>query len=209
MTQAPASIRPESSANSIAAVDQTGDSELVARAQTVDRRAFDALALRYRDRVKRAVRRYVRDHGDTEDVVQETLLRAWHGIGDFNGTCAFYTWLHRIAVNTALNYLAECRRQPPTVSDEEVDETCAASELASGLTVGERSIAATEITGAVNRAVDAVPGIFRAAMILRDIEGMRYDDIARIVDAPANTVRTRIMRGRRATDAALAASGTL
>lgn len=181
------------------------DRLLVQRAQAGEMRAFELLVLKHQRRVERLIGRMLRDSGLVEDVAQETFIRAYKALGQFRGESAFYTWLYRIAVNTARKQLAELRRDPvqsmsSLESDE--DETFAGErsptlQLADAETP-EAVLASKEIAQAVNAAMEALPVELSQAITLREIEGLSYDEIAAALGCPVGTVRSRIFRAREA-----------
>ncbi len=180
------------------------DEKLVARAQQGDKTAFDLLVRKYQHKVAKLIARYVRDRREVEDVTQEAFLKAYRAIGGFRGESAFYTWLYRVAVNTAKNYLESQGRRPPT-NDVEV-EGAEASELGERLrepATPEHSLLSTEIAETVNRVIARLPEDLRTAIWLREIEGLSYEEIAEVMECPIGTVRSRIFRAREAIDKAL------
>ena len=177
------------------------DRELVRRVQSGDPHAFDLLFLRHRHKIHGLVRRFVRREGEIDDVVQDTFIKAYRALPRFRLDSAFYTWLYRIAINTAKNYItAEKRRLNILQSDahgmELVEETGSPSELAEP----EREHLASEIEAAVHRALDALPDDLRDAVTFREFDGLSYEQIAVIMDCPVGTVRSRIFRAREAID---------
>ena len=177
------------------------DRELVRRVQSGDPHAFDLLFLRHRHKIHGLVRRFVRREGEIDDVVQDTFIKAYRALPRFRLDSAFYTWLYRIAINTAKNYVtAEKRRLNILQSDadgmELAEETGSPSELAEP----EREHLASEIEAAVHRALDALPDDLRDAVTFREIDGLSYEQIAVIMDCPVGTVRSRIFRAREAID---------
>jgi RNA polymerase sigma-70 factor (ECF subfamily) len=187
------------------AMDDRGvDRKLVARAQRGDKAAFDLLVRKYQHRIAKLVGRYVRDRGETEDVAQEVFLRAWRALGGFRGESAFYTWLYRIAVNTAKNHLESLGRRPPSLDLEtEGLDTFDGSEGLREPATPERHLLTDEIAAAVHRVLEALPADLRTAITLREVEGLSYEEIAEIMDCPIGTVRSRIFRAREAIDKAL------
>ena len=171
------------------------------RVQRGDKAAFDLLVLKYQHKVAKLVARFVRDRREVEDVTQEAFIKAYRAIGGFRGESAFYTWLYRIAVNTAKNYLESLGRRPPS-TDVEM-ENAEFVESADGLreqATPERQLLTDEIAATVNRVIEALPGDLRTAITLREIEGMSYEEIAEVMDCPIGTVRSRIFRAREAID---------
>lgn len=180
------------------------DHELVQRVQRGDMAAFDLLVRKYQHRIAALIGRYVRDWSECQDVAQETFIRAYRAIGNFRGDAQFYTWLHRIAVNTAKNHLAAHNRRPPT-DDIEIGD----AELFDGgarlrdTDTPERELMRQEMELTVMRAVDALPEELRVAITLREVDGLSYEDIAQRMDCPIGTVRSRIFRAREAIDVQL------
>ncbi|HYA39279.1 MAG TPA: RNA polymerase sigma factor RpoE [Candidatus Methylomirabilis sp.] len=177
------------------------DQKLVARVQRGDKAAFDLLVRKYQHKVAKLVSRYVRDRREVEDVTQEALIKAYRAIGGFRGESAFYTWLYRIAVNTAKNYLESMGRRPPG-SDVEV-EGAELIESGDGLrdqATPERQMLTDEIAATVHRVIENLPADLRTAITLREIEGLSYEEIAQVMDCPIGTVRSRIFRAREAID---------
>jgi len=182
-------------------VERSIDQQLVVRVQNGDKTAFDLLVRKYQHRIAKLVSRYVSDRAEVEDVTQEAFIKAFRAIKGFRGESAFYTWLYRIAINTAKNYLvAQGRRLPST--DLEVEEA-EAGEVSSTLrdaATPERQLLADEIARTVERVLVALPEDLRTAVTLREIDGLSYEEIAEIMDCPIGTVRSRIFRAREAID---------
>ena len=177
------------------------DQKLVVRVQKGDKTAFDLLARKYQHKIAKLISRYVRDRREVEDVTQEALIKAYRAIGGFRGESAFYTWLYRIAVNTAKNYLESQGRRPPG-SDMEI-ESAELIESGEGLrdqATPERQMLTNEIATTVHRVLELLPPDLRTAITLREIEGMSYEEIAEVMDCPIGTVRSRIFRAREAID---------
>jgi RNA polymerase sigma-70 factor (ECF subfamily) len=176
------------------------DQQLVQRAQRGDLRAFDLLVLKYQGRIAALVSRYVSDAGEVEDVTQETFIKAYRALGKFRGDSAFYTWLYRIAANAAKNHLVAKGRRPgadATIEDAEgfeeggmLSESASPEALAMGSELGE----------VVESALNALPDELKAALMLREFDGLSYDDIADVLGCPVGTVRSRIFRAREAID---------
>jgi len=177
------------------------DQKLVTRVQKGDRAAFDLLVLKYQHKVAKLVSRYVRDRSEVEDVAQEAFIKAYRAIGGFRGESAFYTWLYRIAVNTAKNYLDSQGRRPPS-TDMEVEgaELIESGDSLRDQATPERRLLTDEIAETVNRAIESLPEDLRTAITLREIEGLSYEEIAQAMDCPIGTVRSRIFRAREAID---------
>ena len=176
------------------------DQQLVQRAQRGDLRAFDLLVLKYQGRIAALVARYVSDAGEVEDVTQEAFIKAYRALGKFRGDSAFYTWLYRIAANAAKNHLVAKGRRPgadATIEDAEgFDEGGMLSESASP----EALVMGVELAEVVESAMNGLPDELRAALMLREFEGLSYDDIADVLGCPVGTVRSRIFRAREAID---------
>ena len=176
------------------------DQQLVQRAQRGDLRAFDLLVLKYQGRIAALVARYVSDAGEVEDVTQEAFIKAYRALGKFRGDSAFYTWLYRIAANAAKNHLVAKGRRPgadATIEDAEgFDEGGLLSESASP----EALAMGGELAEAVESALNALPDELKAALVLREFDGLSYDDIADVLGCPVGTVRSRIFRAREAID---------
>ncbi|MCU0766467.1 MAG: RNA polymerase sigma factor RpoE [Gammaproteobacteria bacterium] len=180
------------------------DEELVARVQRGDKRAFDLLVLKYQNRVASLIGRYVRDVADVADVTQEAFIRAYRALPSFRGESAFYTWLYRIAINTARNHLVAQDRRPPATDVDAVE----AEQLDLGArlkdnTTPEGLLLQEEIARTIHAALADLPEDLRMAVTLREIEGLSYEEIARAMDCPIGTVRSRIFRAREAIDARL------
>ncbi len=185
-------------------LSQQLDRELVERVQRGDSAAFDLLVRKYQHRIVALIGRYVSDWSECQDVAQETFLRAYRAMKNFRGDAQFYTWLHRIAVNTAKNHLVAGNRRPPT-EDIDVGD---AEQFDSGIRLRdsdtpERELMRQQMEQTVVRAVEGLPEELRAAITLREVEGLSYEEIARKMDCPIGTVRSRIFRAREAIDAQL------
>ena len=179
-----------------------GDLSLVRRAQAGERAAYDLLVLKYQHKVVKLVMRYTRNPADAEDVAQESFIKAYRALPQFRGDSAFYTWLYRIAINTAKNALAARDRNPVT-SQVEFQDSDDAPDIVSRLKDPDtpEGLALTEeIRGTVTAAIDALPGDLRTAIVLRELEGLSYEEIAAAMDCPVGTVRSRIFRAREAID---------
>lgn len=180
------------------------DIELVRRVQRGDSVAFDALVRKYQHRIVALIGRYVSDWSECQDIAQDTFIRAYRALPNFRGEAQFYTWLHRIAVNTAKNHLVAQKRRPPTddieVGDAEQFDTGSALRV---VDTPEHELLRQEVERTVMRAVEALPADLRTAITLREVEGMSYDEIAVRMACPIGTVRSRIFRARDAIDIAL------
>jgi RNA polymerase sigma-70 factor (ECF subfamily) len=180
--------------------DREIDLQLVERVREGDKQAFGLLVDKYRRKLLRLLSRMVRDQDEIEDIAQETFIKAYRALPQFRGDAAFYTWLYRIGVNTAKNYLVTRGRAMPTVSDQamndedEPDERLVAKEIGTP----ESELISKQMVMAVNEAVEALPEELRQAITLREIEGMSYEEIAEYMECPIGTVRSRIFRAREA-----------
>ena len=176
------------------------DRELVARAQKGDKRAFELLVEKYQRRLARLLSRFVRDPSEVEDVTQEAFIKAYRALPAFRGDSAFYTWLYRIGINTAKNYLMALGRRAPTSTEVEAEEAEGFEEADQlrDINTPESVLLSNEIAVTVNATIAELPEELRTAIQLREIEGMSYEDIARIMDCPIGTVRSRIFRAREA-----------
>ena len=180
------------------------DEELVARVQRGDKRAFDLLVLKYQHRIVKLVSRYVRNPADALDVTQEAFIKAYRALGNFRGESAFYTWLYRIAINTAKNHLSALGRRPREGDVYGADgEPISLDELQSDGDTPEKSLLVDEIKQTILKTMAALPEDLRTAITLREIEGLSYEEIADAMDCPIGTVRSRIFRAREALDAQL------
>ncbi|MEJ7746496.1 MAG: RNA polymerase sigma factor RpoE [Luteimonas sp.] len=180
---------------------QEFDNELVRRVQRGESGAFDLLVRKYQHRIAGLIGRYISDWSECQDVAQDTFMRAYRAIGNFRGDAQFYTWLHRIAVNTAKNHLVASKRRPPTDDIDAVD----AEQFDSGIRLRdtdtpERQMMRQEVERTVMRAVEALPEELRAAISMREVDGLSYEEIATKMNCPIGTVRSRIFRAREAID---------
>lgn len=187
------------------AVDNS-DALLVARAVAGDQGAFELLVIKYQRRVERLIGRMVRDVDLVEDIAQETFIRAYRALHQFRGDAQFYTWLYRIAVNTAKKFLLDLKRDPTITqaamqSSDDEDETFYPRNESITYETPESVLAAKEIAVAVNAALEALPEDLKQALTLREIDGMSYEDIAELMHCPMGTVRSRIFRAREAVSA--------
>lgn len=181
--------------------EPTADQVLVARAQQGDKRAFDLLVLKYQQKVANLISRYIRDPSEVMDVSQDAFLKAYRALPAFRGESAFYTWLYRIAVNTVKNHLVSQGRRPPgdDVEAEVAEQMDMGGRLRETATP-ERNVLTEEIAQTVQRALDDLPEDLRTAIVLREFEGMSYEEIATAMECPIGTVRSRIFRAREAID---------
>jgi RNA polymerase sigma-70 factor, ECF subfamily len=179
------------------------DAQLIERFKRGDRRAFEMLVVKYQRRIERLIARMVRDTDLVPDIAQETFIRAYRALPQFRGESAFYTWLYRIAVNSAKKALSDMKRDPVIVEaaftqrDDEDETSRAGAELTDGETP-ESLLASKEIAATVNAAIEALSEDLRQAITLREIEGLSYEEIAEAMNCPIGTVRSRIFRAREA-----------
>jgi len=176
------------------------DQLLVERAQRGDKRAFELLVEKYQRKLARLVSRLVRDPGEAEDVTQEAFIKAYRALPSFRGDSAFYTWLYRIGINTAKNYLVAMGRRAPTSTEVNAEEAEGYDdgEQLRDINTPESLLLSKEIGATVNAAIEALPEELRSAIQLRELEGMSYEEIAKLMDCPIGTVRSRIFRAREA-----------
>jgi RNA polymerase sigma-70 factor (ECF subfamily) len=183
---------------------EQSDLELVRRAQRGERGAFDLLVLRYQHKVVKLVARLLRDPTEAEDVAQESFVKAYRALASFRGDSAFYTWMYRIAVNTARNAMASRQRRPIEYEGGLNEGELSVMEARLRHTdTPEASVLSEEIRTTVNRAVEQLPEDLRTAIILREVEGLSYEEIAEAMECPVGTVRSRIFRAREAIDRSL------
>ncbi|MEO8537672.1 MAG: RNA polymerase sigma factor RpoE [Betaproteobacteria bacterium] len=178
--------------------DREVDHELVLRAQRGDKRAFELLVAKYQRKLGRLLSRLVRDPAEVEDVTQEAFIKAYRALPNFRGDSAFYTWLYRIAINTAKNYLVAMGRRAPTSTgfDHEEAENFEDAEQLRDSATPEAELIGKQIAATVNRAMEKLPEDLRTAITLREIEGLSYEEIAGAMNCPIGTVRSRIFRAR-------------
>jgi RNA polymerase sigma-70 factor, ECF subfamily len=180
------------------------DHELVRRVQQGDRNAFNLLVTRYQHRIIKLVSRYVRDRDDAMDVAQDAFIKAYRALPNFRGESAFYTWLYRIAINTAKNYLTANARRP--LEADRVDsegEPLDLEELQKDLETPEKILLVEEIKRTIFDTIESLPDDLRTAIMLREVDGLSYEEIATAMDCPIGTVRSRIFRARDAIDSKL------
>ena len=176
------------------------DQLLVERAQRGDKRAFELLVEKYQRKLARLLSRLVRDPGEVEDVTQEAFIKAYRALPSFRGDSAFYTWLYRIGINTAKNYLVSKGRRAPTSTEVDAEEAegYESGEQLRDINTPESLLLTKEIATTVNAAIESLPEELRSAIQLRELEGMSYEEIATLMDCPIGTVRSRIFRAREA-----------
>jgi len=180
--------------------DREIDQQLVERAQQGDKHAFELLVVKYQRKLGRLLSRFVRDPAEVEDVTQEAFIKAYRALPSFRGESAFYTWLYRIGINTAKNYLVALGRRAPTSTeiDSEEAEGYEEGELLRDIRTPESELMTKQIAMTVNQAVENLPEELKTAISLREIEGLSYEEIAEIMNCPIGTVRSRIFRAREA-----------
>ena len=180
--------------------DREIDRQLVERAQRGDKRAFELLVEKYQRKLARLLSRFIRDPAEVEDVTQEAFIKAYRALPAFRGDSAFYTWLYRIGINTAKNYLMAMGRRAPTSTEVEADEAegFEEGEHLRDINTPESVLLSNEIAETVNSTIEGLPEELRTAIQLREIEGMSYEDIAQVMNCPIGTVRSRIFRAREA-----------
>jgi RNA polymerase sigma-70 factor (ECF subfamily) len=180
--------------------DREIDRQLVARAQRGDKQAFELLVEKYQRKLARLLSRFIRDPAEVEDVTQEAFIKAYRALPAFRGDSAFYTWLYRIGINTAKNYLMAMGRRAPTSTEVEAEdaEGFEEGEQLRDINTPESVLLSKEIAKTVNATIEQLPEELRTAIQMREIEGMSYEDIAKAMDCPIGTVRSRIFRAREA-----------
>lgn len=180
--------------------DREFDQQLVERVQRGDKHAFDLLVAKYQRKLGRLISRFVRDTGEAEDVTQEAFIKAYRALPGFRGDSAFYTWLYRIGINTAKNYLLANKRRPPTSTpfDAEEAESFEDAGLLHEVSTPENELMSKQVVSTVQSALQQLPEDLRSALTLREIEGLSYEEIAGVMNCPVGTVRSRIFRAREA-----------
>jgi len=180
--------------------DREVDQALVERAQRGDKQAFALLVEKYQRKLARLLSRFIRDPAEVEDVTQEAFIKAYRALPAFRGDSAFYTWLYRIGINTAKNYLMAMGRRAPTSTEVEAEEAegFEEGEQLRDINTPESVLLSNEIAETVNSTIEQLPEELRTAIQLREIEGMSYEDIAQVMNCPIGTVRSRIFRAREA-----------
>ena len=180
--------------------DREVDQQLVERAQRGDKHAFELLIIKYQRRLARLISRFVRDGTEVEDVTQEAFIKAYRALPGFRGESAFYTWLYRIGINTAKNYLLAFKRRVPTTTifDSDEAENFEEASLLREVNTPENELMSKQVVNVVNSSLEQLPDDLRIALTLREIEGLSYEEIADVMNCPIGTVRSRIFRAREA-----------
>ncbi|PTN12641.1 RNA polymerase sigma factor RpoE [Nitrosomonas aestuarii] len=180
--------------------DREVDQQLVERVQNGDKHAFDLLVIKYQRKLTRLLSQFVRDPAEVEDVAQEAFIKAYRALPSFRGDSAFYTWLYRIGINTAKNYLVSQGRKAPTLQgiDSEDAENFEEGGFLREMHTPESELMSKQIAQTVNQTLEELPEELRTAIMLREIEGLSYEEISTIMDCPIGTVRSRIFRAREA-----------
>ena len=180
--------------------DREVDHRLVERAQRGDKKAFELLVVKYQRKLARLLSRFIRDTSEVEDVTQEAFIKAYRALPSFRGDSAFYTWLYRIGINTAKNYLVAMGRRAPTATgvDSEEAEGIEEGEQLRDLNTPESQMMSRQIVETVNQTLQELPEELRTAITLREIDGLSYEEIAQVMNCPIGTVRSRIFRAREA-----------
>jgi RNA polymerase sigma-70 factor (ECF subfamily) len=184
---------------------ELNDKQLVERVQRGDKRAFDLLTLKYQHKIVGLVGRYIRDADEVMDVTQEAFIKAYRALPRFRGDSAFYTWLYRIAINTAKNHLVSRSRRPPDTDIDVDGEFQADSAVLRDVASPDNQLASDELERTIFKAIDDLPEELRVAVTLREFEGMSYEEIAEVMECPVGTVRSRIFRAREAIERSIAA----
>jgi RNA polymerase sigma-70 factor (ECF subfamily) len=178
--------------------DREIDQQLVERAQQGDKKSFELLVAKYQRKLGRLLSRFIRDPAEVEDVAQEAFIKAYRALPSFRGESAFYTWLYRIGINTAKNYLVALGRRAPTTTefDSEEAENFDDGDQLRDVNTPENELMSKQIAQTVNDTMEALPEELRTAIVLREIDGLSYEEIAAVMNCPIGTVRSRIFRAR-------------
>jgi len=178
--------------------DREIDQQLVERAQRGDKQAFELLVAKYQRKLGRLLSRFIRDPAEVEDVAQEAFIKAYRALPSFRGESAFYTWLYRIGINTAKNYLVAMGRRAPTTTefDSEDAENFEDGDYLRDVNTPENELMSKQIAKTVNETMESLPEELRTAIVLREIDGLSYEEIATVMSCPIGTVRSRIFRAR-------------
>lgn len=177
------------------------DNELVLRVQQGDKRAFDVLVLKYQHKIIQLANQYVKDPSEAQDIAQDAFIKAYRALGEFRGDSAFYTWLYRITINTAKNFLlARSKRASEFDVDVQDAEQVDHSPQLHGMDTPEQVVLSDEILRVINNAIEELPEDMRMAIMLREMDGMSYEEIASVMECPVGTIRSRIFRAREAID---------
>jgi RNA polymerase sigma-70 factor (ECF subfamily) len=181
------------------------DQQLVERVQRGDRAAFDLLVIKYQRRLGRLISRFIKDPAEAEDVTQDAFVKAYRALPGFRGESAFYTWLYRVGINTAKNYLLASKRRAPTTTpfDAEESEAFEEASLLREVDTPENELMSKQVVDVVQKSLQQLPEELRSALTLREIEGLSYEEIASAMNCPVGTVRSRIFRAREAVAANL------
>lgn len=179
-------------------LDQDADKELVHQVQQGNKRAFDLLVLKYQRRIMRLLAQMINDPAEVEDVAQETFIKAYRALPQFRGDSSFYTWLYRIAINSARNWQAASKRRPLPLNEyqNEEGETFSVESTLTDHTTPESELVSRQVASTVKTAIDQLAPELRTAIVLREIEGLSYEEIAQAMNCPIGTVRSRIFRAR-------------
>ncbi len=180
--------------------DSEVDQQLVERAQRGDKYAFELLVVKYQRRLARLISRFVRDAAEVDDVTQEAFIKAYRALPAFRGESAFYTWLYRIGINTAKNYLLALKRRAPTSTSSNTEDAEGFEDagLLQEVSTPENELMSKQVVEVVNSSLQELPDDLRTALTLREIEGLSYEEIASVMNCPIGTVRSRIFRAREA-----------
>lgn len=180
--------------------DREVDQQLVERVQNGDKHAFDLLVIKYQRKLARLLSHFIRDAAEVEDVTQEAFIKAYRALPSFRGDSAFYTWLYRIGINTAKNFLVSQGRKVSTIEgiNNEDAEDFEDNSLLKEVNTPESELMSKQIAQTVSKSLDALPEELRSAIVLREIDGLSYEEIATIMNCPVGTVRSRIFRAREA-----------